>query len=129
MPEPTVLRPGWFALDSILDDAGGRPLAFPGYTCGERWNGWACPRFTHDQAQGIVEAWRTRGWPAGYDRGRDEFMLGGGPGLPPEEPEHFGGIEMNGQKLYLIGTFSWIWDEVAGDESAENPLPRQPTDG
>lgn len=91
---------------------------FPGFTDGDRWNGWAMPLFDFETAKRIVE--RT-GEPESvfrYDPETDTFIYN----LEdfPDEPEIFGAsfIEVDGQviKTYGIGSGSWVWYERGNDE-------------
>ena len=49
---------------------------FIGYTNGEHWNGWACPRFTKDVADKIVELQnKGDGCKATYDEEVDAYLF------------------------------------------------------
>jgi hypothetical protein len=80
---------------------------FEGFTEDYRWNGFACPYFTFDQAQCIVSAWQEAGNAASYDKENDEFMFE----IRDGEHDRFGPIEIEGLMLYPIGAACWIWDE------------------
>jgi len=82
-----------------------------------QWNGFACPYFTFEQAMKLIDAWRAKGWQAEYNNTSDQFifkMIGFADG---KNQDSFGADQIEGMKLYPIGTFSWIWDEV---ESSSN---------
>jgi hypothetical protein len=38
---------------------------YPGYTTGERWNGWATPHFEYEVALRMVEDWKASEWASG----------------------------------------------------------------
>lgn len=97
------MRATKFGLDTFENEF------FEGYTRDEEWNGWACPYFTFEQAQSIVEAHHRRGMSARYDINLDQFVFipGGG------DEEIYAPVEIDSQKLYPIGAFNWIWEEVA----------------
>ena len=91
---------------------------FEGWTAGQRWNGWECPYFEFETAIRMVDAWNNvafdeEQYQARYDEKRDEFCFRDG-GL--EEWDCFGAqtIESEGKtiKVYPIGAFCWIWDNV-----------------
>ena len=93
-------------------------LAFAGYTTGHTWNGWACPLFTSDQAERIVEAWHTAGYAADYEPISDTFRFApidteadSNPDLGDEEvAEQFGAVEIDGLTLYRVGAGAWVWE-------------------
>lgn len=91
-----------FAIDFLADKT------FEGYTKGEAWNGFACPYFTFDQAQQLVQAWREVGSDATYNNIRDKFTFQ----MSDSEQDRFGSVELEGIKLYPIGNGCWIWEEV-----------------
>lgn len=80
---------------------------FPGYTFGDRWNGWATPFFTKDVGMRIVKA-HSKG-SARYDPRKDAFVFR----LDPDAPDLdvFEGEIVEGKKLYPIGSYYWIWEE------------------
>jgi hypothetical protein len=81
---------------------------FEGFTTGEDWNGWACPYFAFEEACRIVEAHnKSNELPAVYDENKDTFIF-----EFPDEPEEYTAEQINGQKLYGIGTGGWIWESV-----------------
>jgi len=83
---------------------------FEGYTQDEEWNGWACPYFTYEQAQRLVDAYRSCGWEARYDDKQDQFVFAIAD--DPDEHDAYSAIYMEGLKLYPIGAFGWIWEEA-----------------
>jgi hypothetical protein len=80
---------------------------FNGYTDDEEWNGWSCPYFTFEESKKIVAAHHTPFQKAGYDETSDVFYF-----QIQDEYEYFRPIEIEGKKLYPIGTSSWIWEEL-----------------
>lgn len=80
---------------------------FEGFTNGEDWNGWACPYFTFEESQKIVEAHKKTGQKAGFYENSDEFYF-----EIQDEKEIYPPIEFEGKKLYPIGNSSWIWKEL-----------------
>ncbi len=84
-----------------------------GYTNGDRWNGWATPYFTLEEAQ-KVQADFSQGvdFPMLYDVNKDEFRIQ----YDDDEPYIWRGEDIqtvDGIKhLYGIGAYSHIWDEV-----------------
>jgi hypothetical protein len=100
--EDARMRQARFVIDFLGD------LEFEGYTRGEDWNGFACPYFSFDQAQKIVDAWIKSGSNASYDSANDifSFLMHNG------ETDSFSAIDYNGMKIYPIGNGCWIWSEV-----------------
>lgn len=84
--------------------------SFDGFSRGEDWNGWACPYFTFEQAQQVMEAHRSRGWKAWYSESEDQFSFDFSHD-GKDEIDAFPGELIEGRKLYPIGIFCWIWEE------------------
>lgn len=100
----------------VLDALGAQ--VFDGYTRGETWNGWACPHFTFEQAQAILDAWRRQGWTASFDEEARAFTFSTGHDLDRGEAdgsERSGPVELQGRTLYAVGAFSWMWEEAEPD--------------
>lgn len=81
-----------------------------GFDLRSEWNGWACPAFTLEQGQRLVDEWnhatkRSEHDGAYYDDDADEFVFFTGPYI--DEEERFGRNE-NG--LFEIGAFAWTWE-------------------
>jgi hypothetical protein len=91
-----------FTIDTFGDEI------FSGFTSGETWNGWACPYFTHEQAQRVVEVHRAQGGKAWYDETQDSFAFEFG----EDEVDAFPAETVEGQKLYSVGARCWIWEEA-----------------
>jgi hypothetical protein len=88
---------------------------YPGYTTGERWNGWATPYFEYDVARQMVEDWKAVDpdkMAAYYDIDTDQCCFR----YADEDWDCFPPAihEIDGQtrKLYPIGAFCWIWDDA-----------------
>ena len=84
-----------------------------GYTSGARWNGWATPYFTFEEAQKIqAEFSQGVDFPMLYDVNKDEFRIQ----YDDDEPYIWKGEDIqtvDGIKhLYGIGAYSHIWDEI-----------------
>lgn len=60
------MRETKFSLDTLGNQV------FDGYTRDEDWNGWACPYFTFEQAERIVQACQA-GISTRYDAALDAF--------------------------------------------------------
>jgi hypothetical protein len=102
------MHKGLFVIEDVLGP-------YPGYTDGERWNGWATPCFEYGVALQIVEDWKIGASPASearYDASNDEFCFRSD---PEDDWECFPAItrKVEGQerKLYPIGAFAWIWSD------------------
>ncbi len=67
------------------------------------------PYFAFDQAKKVLEVQQQAGKEAFYNEKEDLFIFN----IDNEdEPEIYNPIEVRGQKLYPIGTFNWIWEEI-----------------
>ena len=91
--------------------------AYIGYTNGDRWNGWATPYFTLEEAQKIqAEFSQGVDFPMLYDVSKDEFRIQ----YDDDEPYIWKGEDVqtvDGKlHLYGIGAYSHIWDELDGDD-------------
>ena len=124
MTTQELLREGRFTLDVFEESQPDALRLFAGFTLGERWNGWACPYFTYEQAQKLVTAWQAIGAVAHYDLSRDEFVFGSLEPNTEEEPERCRPLDIAGQTLYPIGTRGWTWDEVKAMDFEEGTLPK-----
>lgn len=103
------MRQSTFRLDATGDKT------FSGLTTGDDWNGWATPLFTQEQGLGVVAGWQAQGWEARFDEVADKFVFSINHDFETgcsDEFEAFPAIEVEGQKLYGIGAYSWMWEEV-----------------
>src|SRR5688572_28108464 len=96
------MRPATFVIDFLGDKA------FKGYTQGEEWNGFACPYFTFNQGQRVMEAWLENGHKAFYSKEKDEFYFQ----MEDGEMDIFPSVEIAGENVYPIGNGCWIWSEA-----------------
>lgn len=103
---------------------------YEGYTDGTLWNGWECPWFTKEVTEQIMQDLNKDDVKTEYDGERDSYIVHQVDG----EPDVFDGADVvtdDGiQRLYPIGAWCWIWDEVQeeyvpsaenGDYSPSNP--------
>jgi hypothetical protein len=95
----------------------GGPI-YTGYTNGDRWNGWATPYFTLEEAQRLqAEFNQGDGLRMFYDCQADKFILQYD---DDDEPYIWEGedIQTVDGKLHLygIGAYSHIWDEADNDD-------------
>ncbi len=99
-----------YAATYDIDDMFG---GLPGYSFGNRWNGWACPYFPRESCNRIVA---VVGKGARYDEASDAY------GIPcddgSDQPTEFDSypartIRLDGQelKVWAIGNGSWTWQE------------------
>lgn len=85
-----------------------------GYTNGDRWNGWATPYFTFEEARKLQADWnRETEYPMFYDVSKDEFRVRY---EDYDEPYIWKGEDIQTvdgiRHLYGIGAYSHIWDEL-----------------
>lgn len=90
------------------------PKAYIGYTSGKLWNGWATPYFEKEEAIRVMEGNNeTAQYPMQYDEVYDQFYT-----LDTEDGEletwkgEYIITDEGVKKLYGIGAYCWIWDEV-----------------
>lgn len=99
--------------------------AYIGYTSGRRWNGWATPYFTFEEARRLQADFNQNAeFPMFYDVTKDEFFCKYG---DDEEPYIWKGEDIQTvdgiQHLYGIGAYSHIWDEL--DDDIKRSLAQQ----
>ena len=115
---PLPYQPARFALDASDQE-------FDGYDCRQKWNGWAVPYFTKEQADIVCERTNEIGqYQMFYDPQRDAYVMPWGGDGKPEDHEVFEATtikDAKGEKIkvYSIGGFAWCWDRV-------DNLPPQP---
>ena len=97
-----IMREAKFSIDTLGDKV------FEGFTNGEEWNGWACPYFTFEQAQRVVKAQTEMGLKAWYNTNADAFSFEVD---ASDEIDSFPAQEIEGKKLYPVGTSCWIWEQ------------------
>ena len=106
-----TMRASMFYLDALDGKE------YRGYTTGETWNGWACPYFTFEEAKRIAENQEILNqivsddekYEGKYIESEDKFSF-----YEPYNDEwyDFEAVDINGKKLYPIGTRYWTWSEV-----------------
>ena len=90
---------------------------YMGYTSGARWNGWATPYFTLEEAQKLQAEWNIgEDLSILYDVTKDAFVC---KYEDDDEPYVWEGEDIQTEDgikhLYGIGAYSHIWDDL-GDE-------------
>lgn len=104
-PEPKM-RAAKFCIDDGPE--------FDGYHKGDRWNGFACPYFTHEVALQIAEMCNTDSDSRlVYDKFRDVWMF-----VTPDDVDdepwtfHRDKITVDGKEIsvFAIGAYGWVWD-------------------
>lgn len=90
------------------------PKAYIGYTKGDRWNGWATPRFEKEEALRVAEGFNEMAeYPIQYDKVYDQFYM-----LDLENAEliTWKGTDVHTDEgikhLYDIGAYWWVWEEA-----------------
>ncbi len=91
---------------------------YMGYTSGARWNGWATPYFTLEEAQKLQAEFSEGANSAMlYDVNKDEFRL---QYENDDEPYIWEGEDIQTEDgikhLYGIGAYSHIWDDLDDDD-------------
>ena len=99
-----------FHLVRVTGDWLPETFAAEAYTDGQRWNGWATPRFLLANAKELMtETPNLR-----YDEHRDVFIatMEGYPAGEDEEVYGAETVDIGGTptKVYAIGAFSWCWE-------------------
>ena len=86
------------------------------------WNGWACPYFEKAEVE-RMNAWLPKeyGEKLVYDKEHDIFNCVG-----PDDSivESFYGIDINGIRLYPIGSGSWLWAAEMDPAEVSSPIER-----
>lgn len=89
-------------------------IPFEGFTDGETWNGWACPYFTYDIAEGILKASESNGYRWNFDTKADAFFVRHIEDSEDSSPDQFKGIQVvaadQAVVLYAVGAYSWSWE-------------------
>jgi len=117
--DATEARKGKFDIDYGTDEgqfSGKGMPGLPGFTYGNRWNGWACPYFDKAAADQIIAApvWGACRVKPSFDAERNVYCT-------PYEPEGDEVDEWNPQTVtvdgvevtvWAIGNSCWTWQEV-----------------
>lgn len=97
----------------------GSDMKSTGWTAGELWNGWACPRFEKDEAIKVMEDFNShideKDLKAKYDEEKDTFYFSYQYGDVIEVDEHEGMIINTHEgpvKVYAIGAGFWVWNDL-----------------
>lgn len=91
---------------------------YMGYTSGARWNGWATPYFTLEEAQKLQAEWNIgEDLSILYDVTKDAFVC---KYEDDDEPYIWEGENIQTEDgikhLYGIGAYSHIWDDLDDDD-------------
>jgi hypothetical protein len=87
----------------------GDGVAIDGYTYGGRWNGWAIPYFTFENAQKLIPIFEGY---LSYDADQDAFIYFDPVHMDDEEKEIYESSMIDGNKYYSVGGMSFCWDQV-----------------
>jgi len=93
-----------FKMDFFPDD-----VEIEGYTNGGRWNGWAIPYFTFENAQKLIPIFEGY---LSYDVDQDAFKYLDPVHMNPEDTEIYESLDIDGNKFYSVGGMSFCWDRV-----------------
>lgn len=114
-----------FCLDMVTDDDG-RCLTFDGWTDGETWNGYACPKFEKAAMDALVSAHHSvEAWNAQYDETSDTYIFDtDGVGDSPDDGNTFlydtskeapDGVEFivgfDKDGVHVYEPQGWTWEE------------------
>lgn len=96
------------AVSAVFDWAGDGPQIAGVHNPKERWNGWACPRFTLDAVRELA-AWLAVQDPAdGYDT---VSVDGDRVTVTTYDGETYD-VRPHDDGLYGVGAYAWVWHEV-----------------
>ena len=84
------------------------------HTCGNTWNGWACPVFDFENANKAIAAYASEGE---WDRALAAFVIPPDTDASGDEPAIYRPTQISVEGLgrfltYAIGSQEWIWSEV-----------------
>ncbi len=85
-------------------------IIFEGFTEDKKWNGWACPYFTFEQALKVADAHKRVISNAWYDQKSDTFNFQMDED-DKDDIESYEPVEIEGQKFYPVGHSQWVWEE------------------
>ena len=107
-------RPAVFQIDAIES-------YFHGVTQDQHWNGFACPLFSFEEAQRLMELNNHTDFCGQivYDAAQDAFLFHEFGVESEERPDVFKAVLIDGEKFYPIGAFSWCWQDVSNDSNAQ----------
>ena len=105
------LRKSSFYLDILPE------RQYNGFTFGETWNGWACPYFIFEEAKRIAKDQEILNEMVADDEKYEGKYIGSEDKFSFYEPYNdewydFKAVDINGKKLYPVGTRYWTWSEV-----------------
>ncbi len=99
-------RPGQFVLSGTTE-------AFRGWTDGQTCQGWATPRFEHEEAQRLVELLYPQ--EALFDAERNLFVTPSEDGqMETWAAQSIRTPEGSAITVYPVGAFAWCWREIRG---------------
>lgn len=107
-----VYRATVFEIDAFHESP---DQTFAGYTAGESWNGWACPRFTKEVADRVLAACLAAEQDGSYDPETDTYITNDTGSMDPADFGRWQGedIQVEGQTVhvYPLGAWAWVWME------------------
>lgn len=107
-------RPAVFQIDAIES-------YFHGVTHDQQWNGFACPLFSFEEAERLMALNNHTDFCGQivYDAEQDAFLFHEFGAESGERPDTYKAVLIDGQKFYPVGAFSWCWQDVSGDSTAQ----------
>lgn len=101
-------------VSAVFDFAGDGPQIAGVHDPAERWNGWACPRFTLDAVRELA-AWLAAQDP---DDGYDTVSVDGDRVTVTTYDGETYDVRPHDDGLYGVGAYAWVWSEVDDDTPA-----------
>lgn len=107
-------RPAVFQIDAIES-------YFHGVTQDQHWNGFACPLFSFEEAQRLMDLNNHTDFCGQivYDADQDAFLFHEFGIESGERPDVYKAVQIGDQKFYPVGAFSWCWQDVSADSMAQ----------
>lgn len=99
-------RWGWVAMTDFVERPEAYLLAY--IPVEDRDDGFAAPYFTKQEVERMNQWLDEYGDSLGYDEGEDEFFTTADPSIE----ERFRGVDIDGNHLYPIGTYTWLWERI-----------------